>query len=85
MRILTKKKYKAILQDLENVYESIDFEEKRNIQGAVATLADAIYLIGGDKALKESGPWKKYMKTLQEKMHEAIEHHILYGEGVDNE
>ena len=82
MKLLTRKKQKQVLDNADYIFEAVDTRNEDMALEAALKTAEIIYLIGGDKALKKSSAWKKYMASFEEKLKRAIEHTILYGSEV---
>ena len=79
MKFLTSKKQKEVLDNADYIFEAVDTRNEDMMLEATLKAVEITYLIGGDKALKKSSAWKKYMATFEEKLKRAIKHTILYG------
>ena len=82
MKLLTSKKQKEVLDNADYIFEAVDTRNEDMAIEAALKAVEIIYFIGGDKALKKSSAWKKYMATFEEKLKRCIEHTILYGSEV---
>lgn len=81
MKILFEKKQKQVLENADYIFEAIDTRNEEMMLEAVMKAVEITHIVGGEKALRKSKAWKKYMASFEKRLKEHLDHQILYGEG----
>lgn len=81
MRILFGKEQKQVLENADYIFEAIDTRNEEMAIEAVMKAVEITNIIGGEKALRKSKAWKKFMASFEQRLKEHLDHAIMYGEG----
>ena len=81
MRILFGKEQKQVLENADYIFEAIDTHNEEMAIEAVMKAVEITSIIGGEKALRKSKAWKKYMASFEKRFKEHLDRAIMYGEG----